>query len=50
MKESTTSKSTTGTPSDPAFPARLVLTAYSTLSPAIGLFVTVTCKVIASQV
>jgi hypothetical protein len=25
----------------PAFPARLVLTAYSTLSPAIGLVVTV---------
>jgi hypothetical protein len=32
---------TTVTPAVPAFPARMVLTAYSKLSPAIGLFVTV---------
>jgi hypothetical protein len=33
---------TTGPPNDPAFPARLVLTASFVLSPATGLFVTVT--------
>jgi hypothetical protein len=36
-----TSVVTTVTPALPAFPARMVLTAYSRLSPAIGLFVTV---------
>jgi hypothetical protein len=41
---------TTGSPNIPAFPARMVLTVSFVLSPVIGRFVTVTCRIASASV